>query len=196
MNKLNKIREILGVKVKLEQVKTSKGAILEAEVFEAGSSVFIVNEEDRIPVPVGEFELEDGRILSVAEEGVIASIGEAAEVEPEPEQEMEQETPVKKVIESVSKETQFEEVKAEVKEEEVEKVLFSDEQKEVIKSLFAEFMAEVKAEVTEETPVVELSEVEPIKHSPEKAVEVKVHKYGQNRRMSIEDRVIARLRSN
>ncbi len=54
----------------IEQV--TYGAVLEAEVFEAGNEVFVVSGEDRVPAPVGEHLLADGRVLVIAEEGVIA----------------------------------------------------------------------------------------------------------------------------
>jgi hypothetical protein len=84
---LNKVRTLLGLEVKLETMKLSDGvSTLEADAFEAGQPVFILTEdEQRIPVPVGEYELEDMRILVVIEEGVIAEVREAAEVEEEVE---------------------------------------------------------------------------------------------------------------
>ena len=77
---LNKVRSLLGMEVKLEQMKLTDGvSILEADVFEAGNEVFIVTEdEQKIPLPVGEYELEDMRVLVVTEEGLIAEIKEAA----------------------------------------------------------------------------------------------------------------------
>jgi len=87
---LNKVRVLLGMEVKLEQMKLGDGVtVLEAEMFEAGNEVFVVTEdEQKIPVPVGEYELEDGRILVVVEEGIIAEIKEK-EVEEEEVEEVE-----------------------------------------------------------------------------------------------------------
>jgi len=75
---INQIKTLLGMEVKLEQMKLMDGvSILEAESFEAGNEVFIVTEDDqRIPLPIGEYELEDGRILIVIEEGVISEVKE------------------------------------------------------------------------------------------------------------------------
>lgn len=51
--------------------------VLEAESFDAGVPVFIVAENgDKVPAPIGEHELEDGRILVITEEGMIAEIKE------------------------------------------------------------------------------------------------------------------------
>jgi hypothetical protein len=62
-------------KVELAQVKTANGeAIFDAEAFEIGNNVFIVTEEGMIPVPVGEYELEDGLKIKVDESGVIVEV--------------------------------------------------------------------------------------------------------------------------
>jgi len=71
--------------VKLAQMKLADGDVtIEAESFEAGQTVFIVNEDERVALPVGEYTLDDGSVLVVEEEGLIASIGE-----PQTEEEME-----------------------------------------------------------------------------------------------------------
>lgn len=52
--------------------------ILEAESFEDEQAVFIVTENgDKVPAPVGEHELEDGKILVITQEGIIAEIKDA-----------------------------------------------------------------------------------------------------------------------
>lgn len=64
--------------VQLATMKLANGVILEAESFEAGQNVFLIGEEDqKVAAPIGEHELEDGKILVVEEEGVIAEIREA-----------------------------------------------------------------------------------------------------------------------
>lgn len=79
--------------------------ILEAESFEAGQSVMIVAENgDKVPAPIGEHELEDGRILVITEEGKIAEIKEAMaeEVEtPESEIEVEVEMTTEEMIKAI-----------------------------------------------------------------------------------------------
>jgi len=55
--------------VKLEQQSLVNGTILEAESFESGKEVFIVTEDEKVALPLGDYELEDGRILKVEEEG-------------------------------------------------------------------------------------------------------------------------------
>ena len=92
---LNKVKEVLGVElsevpleVKLAQAELENGTIIESENFEAGAEVFIVTEDEKVAMPVGEYKLVDGESLIVEEEGIIASIGA---VEEAPEEEVEAE---------------------------------------------------------------------------------------------------------
>ncbi len=64
---INQIKTLLGMEVKLETMKLMDGiTVFEADTFEMDKEVFIVTEdEQKIPVPIGEYELEDGRILVV-----------------------------------------------------------------------------------------------------------------------------------
>ncbi len=181
MNVINEIKTLLGMEVKLAQMKLKDGVtVLEADAFETDNAIFIVNGEDRIPVPVGEYELEDGMILVVSVEGVIAEIKEAAVVEEEaPEAEVEVEveaqatapaTP-KRIVESVSKEMFFAEIeKLRTEIAELKSV------KEVVKE-------ELSSEVV----------VEPLTHSPEVKNEVKLNKISTNRQMTTQDIVMAKL---
>ena len=62
--------------VKLMSIMTSDGMeiMYEGETLEAGVTVFIENEGERVPLPVGDYELEDGSMLVVAEEGVVSEV--------------------------------------------------------------------------------------------------------------------------
>lgn len=198
IDKINSIKEILfgkeSTEIKLEQAKLDNGVMIEADSFEAGSPVFIVIEEDRQPLPPGDYALEDGTALIVQEEGVIFSVGEQKQTEEVMEEELKEEAPVKKVVES--KETHFK--KEEVKEE----ILFSKEQieaiKDVVKEAFVELNKETKEEVEEVKEVKEeLSEVKPMTHSPEKKTQkAKGFKYATNRRPGMKDRVAQMLWNN
>ena len=188
---LNKVRTLLGLEVKLETMKLSDGvSMLEADVFEAGQPVFILTEdEQRIPVPVGEYELEDMRILVVIEEGVIAEIREAAQVEeevveeaPAVEEEVEAATETapqaKKVIESIVKESFFSEIEALKKENE---------------ELKAQLSAQT-TEVAEEVAPVELSEEpKPISFNPENSQATDVFKFAAKRNATTMDTVLSRI---
>ena len=191
---LNKVRTLLGLEVKLETMKLSDGvSMLEAESFEAGQPVFILTEdEQRIPLPVGEYELEDGRILVVVEEGTISEIKEVSETEemPEaPEQEVpteaseveasEAEAPqAKKIVESIVKESFFSEIEALKKENE---------------ELKAKLSAQT-TEVAEEVAPVELSEEpKPISFNPENTQATDVFKFASKRNASTMDTVLNRI---
>lgn len=167
---LKEIKVTLGMEVKLEQMM-SGNATLEAEAFEAGQSVFVVNGEDRVPLPEGEYELENGQVLVVMEEGVIDSIKDMTEEEvvEETEEEMEAEAPQpKKVVESV--ETHFSKKdldtwKAELKAELLDalKQEFKNEG-EVVEEIPAS--EEVIEAVKETEEAVEEPATELHKHSP------------------------------
>jgi hypothetical protein len=187
---LNKVRTLLGLEVKLETMMLSDGvSMLEADAFEAGQPVFILTEdEQRIPVPVGEYELEDMRILVVIEEGVIAEIREAAQVEeevveetPAVEEEVEATTETaapKKTIESIVKESFFSEIEALKKENE---------------ELKAQLSAQTP-EVAEEVAPVELSEEpKPISFNPENSQATDVFKFAAKRNATTMDTVLSRI---
>lgn len=75
------IKEVLGmelseVKVELEERKLENGTRIEAESFEKGKSVFILTDDEKVAMPVGEYLFEDGTLLVVEEEGVIADVRE------------------------------------------------------------------------------------------------------------------------
>ena len=183
MNVVNQIKELLGMEVKLAQMKLQDGVtVIEAEAFEPEQAIFIVNGEDKVPMPVGEYMLEDGNVLKVEVEGIIASIEmpeeEAPEVEVEvettkKEEEMATEaaTP-KRVVESVTKEMFFSE----------------------IEKLRAE-IAELKLSKTEVVEAVELSndKIEVLSHNPDATNEVKLNLYSRKRNATTLDVVLSKL---
>ena len=182
---LNKVRTLLGIQVKFEQMKLENGAILEAEVFEAGAEIFVVADEERVAVPVGEYETEDSMVIVVAEEGIIAEV-KAVESEEAPaevvEEVVEEElatevaTP-KKVVKSISEETFFSEIKR---------------LEDIINSL-----KEPKVELSKEVEKVELSaepEVEGITHTPEAASAKKeLHLYAQKGKNTILNKIYSQI---
>lgn len=185
---INQIKTLLGMEVKLETMKLMDGiTIFEADAFEMDKEVFIVTEdEQKIPVPIGEYELEDGRILVVIEEGIISEIKEVATEEevieeeaPEVEVEVEAEaTPsAKKTIESIVKETFF---------AEIEKL--TNENIELKAKL--ENLSKVE-EVTNE--VTELADITPISFNPENTNEVDHMQFGNKRPKTLMDTIIEKL---
>ena len=161
---LGKIMELLNLQdeIKLESMKLENGTTIEAEAFEANQEVFIVTEEDeKIALPVGEYTLEDGRILVVAEEGIIAEVNEAGEPEAE-------EAPATEEVEEVEQAEEEQEMSYATKEELSAAVEEMKAMIEEIKAMMSPKEEEMAEEVAEE---VDLSADEPaakpIKHSPD-----------------------------
>ena len=78
-SKLNQIKELLNIQVKLEEMKLENGTIVTADSFEKDSELFIVTDDQQVAMPVGEYILEDGRLLVVSEEGIISDIRDVAD---------------------------------------------------------------------------------------------------------------------
>jgi len=183
-NVITEIKKLLGMEIKLEQMTLDNGTVLEAELFEAGQAVFIVSGEDRVAVPVGEYTLDNGMILTVEVEGEIKEIKEAIveapveEAAPEVEIEVEaaQTATAKKVIESTVKESHF-------SQEDV------DALKLEIESLKTELASMKNVEVTEG---VELS-AQPLTHNPDAKPNVEKVLFSQNRTMTTFDRVMNKI---
>jgi len=197
---LNKVRALLGMEVKLEQMKLTDGvSVLEADAFEAGNEVFIVTEDDqRIAVPVGEYDLENGMVLVVVEEGMIAEIKEKEEEEADEEEveveveggnkieeEMAAEAAPKKTIESIIKETFF---------SSMEKL---QAENDTLKAELAKFKAETPEVVAEEAAPVELAaeevEPKPIQHNPENAQPVELFKLAPRKTRTTIDSIFEKL---
>ena len=181
-NVITEIKKLLGMEIKLEQMALDNGTVIEAEMFEAGQPVFIVNGEDRVALPIGEYILDNGMILVVEVEGEIKEIREVAEEAPveeapvvEEEVEAAQTTAPKKVIESTVKESHF-------SQEEV------DALKAEIETLKTELASMKNVEVKE----VELT-AQPLTHNPDAKTEVKLNLYSQSREMSTLDRVMNKI---
>jgi hypothetical protein len=187
---LNEVKTLLGMEVKLAQMQLDNGTVLEADAFEAGNNVMIVTADGNVALPIGEYTLEDGRILVCEQEGVIMDINDAQTEEAmpesnhpaaeaaEPQMAMEEQTPsAKKIIETISKESFFSEIETLKKE--------NLELKEQLLKL-----SEVKEEV-----VVENNEpaAEPIAFNPENKKPVQLMQYGKNRPKTIMDSVISKI---
>ena len=188
---LNKIKTYLGEdttdivaqeKVELATAKLDNGTVLEAEAFEAGNEIFIITENDKVALPSGSYTMEDGKMLVVAEEGIIAEIKDLDEAPAEDEVEAEEElgyvtkeelaeavSEIKAMIEDMKKEEMSEEV---VEEAEVE--------------LSEELPQEVKEELSEPA-------AEPIAHNPEQKNNNIGVKFAQNRRQTTLDKVLSKI---
>jgi hypothetical protein len=192
-SKKNLIKAALGFQVNLAQMKLEDGVtIIEAESFEPEFSVGIVTADGIVPLPVGEYKLEDGKILVVALEGIISEIKEEMPEEVAPEEapvvevEVEAETQApspKRIVESVSKETFFAEIEklrtelsAQISEVKAENEALKAE-KEVL---------EVKLNAQEEG-------AEPIVQNPEPEQNQEGFTFGQNRPETIQDSVYSKI---
>ena len=195
---ISKIKEVLNLseEVKLEQQALENGTVLEAEAFESGNEVFIVTEDEKVAVPVGEYELEDGRILVVAEEGLIAEIKETeTEEETEEVEEVEAKEDEKEVYatkeELAEVKSMLEEIKAMLEPKEEMSAddlgnLMTEELCKHEKVELSEVPEEVQAELNEPA-------AEPIKANPETKQNLSKFNISANRRMSTLDRVMAKF---
>lgn len=186
------------MEVKLEQMKLADGmTVIEADSFDPEMAVVIVTEdEQKIPLPVGEYELENGRILVVAVEGIIAEVKEApAQEEEAPMEQPEAEVPVeaeaevevsnpKKTVESIIKETFFSEMEA-----------LKLENEELKSKLETFSKVEPTTEVTTEeaTEKVELEEVKPISFNPEKTNPTEFFKLASKKPRTTMDVILEKL---
>ena len=196
-NVIEKIKDVLNLneEVKLEQAKLDNGTVIEADSFESGVEVFIVTEDEKVALPIGEYVLEDGKILVVAEEGLISEIkdAEAEEVEEVEEVEAAEEE------ESLGYATKEE--LAEVKDmiEEIKAMLEPKEDlSEDLGNLLTEELAKHEKVELNEVPVevqAELNEpsAEPIVSNPEVNKAISKFSVSKNRKSTTIDRVMARL---
>lgn len=190
---LNQVKNLLGVElsdIQLAELKLENGTVLEADAFESGKEVFIRTEDEKVALPVGEYELEDNRILVVEEEGLIKEI--KAEEHGDDEEKKEEEVD----MEYVSRE----EFKKEIDEIKgmIEKMMdHGDKKKEEMSSQVAEQVSLAVTEVLNEQEVLkeELSApaVEPLKHNPEVETSNFKVKFAQKRGDSTLDRVMKNI---
>jgi hypothetical protein len=176
---LSSIRE-----VKFEQMTLENGAVLEAESFEAGNEVFVLSGDDRVAAPVGEHLLEDGRVLVITEEGVIAEIKEAAAEAEEVEVEVEAEAPTE-----LAEEVEEAPAVVAIIEKVLEEIAMMREEMKGMREEMGgyakkEEMSAIKAELSA-APAAK-----PIKHNPETK---QVQKMSANRPEKTIDRVLARM---
>lgn len=216
---LNKIKAILDIQVRLEDRKLENGTVITAEAFSQGKEVFIKSDDEKVKMPIGEYELESGEVLVVKEEGLI---DELKEIElGYGEKEMEEEDGDRKEEADVAdwkgmekriqnledaiadlkkdKESNSEKVEEVDTKEELSKVDFdvegitvNEESKEVKVNAAEEVKKDVVEEVKEE---LSKPAADPIKHSPETNTgeRPKGFTFSQNKQQSIKDRIFEKL---
>tara|TARA_B110000483_G_scaffold157642_1_gene187118 strand:+ start:2937 stop:3533 length:597 start_codon:yes stop_codon:yes gene_type:complete len=188
---LKKVKEVLGVElseekeIKLAQAELENGTIIESEAFEPNSEVFIVTEDEKVPLPVGEYKLVDGETLIVEQEGVISSIGAVEEAPVEEEVEAEDEKPKEEMGYATKEE--LEEVKKVV--EEIKAILDPKQEEE---EMSEEADTSVKSEETT-TKTVYAEKVEKVNHNPETETKKQTSLYSQKRSGNTLDRVMQKI---
>jgi len=212
---LNQIKTLLNIEVKLEEMKLENGTIVESDSFEKGKEIFIKTDDERVALPVGEYILEDSRLLIISEEGIIDDVRDVSDEAPQKEEEevtedledkddnyeddgkeadVEDWAGMEKRIKNL--EDAISDLKSKVggkdmEEEEVEMEEDDVSRQPKSRTIKEEFNKEVEEKVKEE---LSKPATNPIKHSPEKKENKnKGYLYSQKRVGTALDRVLARL---
>ena len=198
---LNDIKTLLNIEVKLEDMKLENGTVITTEALEKGNEVFIVTDDEKVAMPVGEYILEDGKLLIVEEEGIIADVRDVSDEVPAKEEEdvtedLEEEADVADWKGMEKRIQNLEDAIADLKgdkvekSEDVEEEEMSTDSKMKSRTITEKFSEEVEnIEVKEE---VELS-AKPIKHNPESGTTKKRVEFGKGRFNTTLDRVLNKL---
>ena len=201
---LNEIKTLLNIEVKLEEQKLENGTVVSAEAFEKDNEIFIVTDDEKIAMPVGEYLLEDGRLVVVEAEGLIADVREVSDEVPAKEEEVEETEDLEEEKkeeekmadvadwEGMEKRIQnLEDAIASLKKEDVEMGVENGGLKS--RTVKEEFAEEVTEEIKEEVKE-ELAAVKPIKHNPEASTPQKKQvQFAKGQFNTTLDRVLSKL---
>ena len=209
---LNQIKTLLNIEVKLEETKLENGTIVSAESFEKGKEIFIVTDDEKVAMPVGEYLLEDGRLVVVEEEGVIGDVREVSDEVPAKETEEGEEITEDLAEEEEKKEEEMADVAdwegmekriqnledaiADLKADKESKMQEEEMSNEVQSPLKSRTVKEEFSEEIPEEVKTELSEAaaKPIKHNPEsKSKTINKVEFGKGKFTSTLDRVLNKL---
>jgi hypothetical protein len=171
-------------------MKLDNGTAIEADSFESGVEVFIVTEDEKVALPIGEYTLEDGKLLVVVEEGVISEIKEE-EAEEEVEETEEEEVEVEAADEEVTYATkeELDEVKSLV--EEIKAMLEPKEDlSEEVGNLLTEELSKHELSLEKE---LGMPSAAPIVSNPEAKKTISKFSVSKNRKSTTIDRVMNRL---
>ena len=194
---LNEIKTLLNIEVKLMEMKLENGTIVSAEAFEKGNEIFIVTDDEKVAMPVGEYILEDGKLLVVEEEGMIADMREVSDEVPAKEEiteDLEEEEKKEEEMEERKEEADVADWKGmEKRIQNLEDAIADLKKDKVEAEEEVEMTEEVKEEIVEEVKE-ELSAVKPIKHNPEaKAPQKTQVQFGKGQFNTTLDRVLSKL---
>ena len=192
---LKNIKTFLGeeiqeeVKVELAQAKLENGTVVESESFKAGDEIFIITDDEKVAMPVGEYVMEDGKLLVIEEEGIIADYRVVSDDVPQKEDELEEKEEEKK--EEMDEEAAVDDwAGMEKRIKNLEDAIADIKSKMGEKEDFKKVEEQVKQELSE-TPAAE-----PISHSPEVDNKKINLKYAQNRKQTSLDRVLSKMYNN
>ena len=212
---LNKIKTIIGgielteevKEIQLAEMKLQNGTVVEAEEFKEGEAIFIKSDDERIAMPVGEYVLEDGKLLVVEEEGIIADMRDVSDDVPAKEEASEEEVKEEMAEEELDEEAavydwegmekrikNLEDAIADLKADKVD----APKEVEATAELSEEIKEEIKEDVDVETVKEELSAVEtvaPVKHNPEAKNESKFTLKKNNYPKTLQSRIYEKLNS-
>ena len=204
---LNKIKTIIGgielteevKEIQLAEMKLQNGTVVEAEEFKEGEAIFIKSDDERIAMPVGEYVLEDGKLLVVEEEGIIADMRDVSDDVPakeeaseeEVKEEMEEEADVADWKGMEKRIKNLEDAIADLKADKVD----APEEVEATAELSEEVKEEIKEDVNEEVELSAVETVTPVKHNPEAKNESKFTLKKNNYPETLQSRIYAKLNS-
>ena len=173
------------VKTELAQAELKEGTTIEADSFEEGQAVFIITEDgEKIPMPEGSYELEDGRKVEVNDSSMIVSIGTGEEKaeEAEGEGEGEAEEVEQEAKEEMSEKAEGEATEVEAKEDEKAEMGDMDKLREELRQYVREVVMEAmqeKEEMSSEEAAPEASAEETEEKVEDKPEEVAVEASAQ-----------------
>lgn len=174
------------VKVELAQAKLENGTIVESSSFEKGDEIFIVTDDEKVAMPIGEYVMEDGKLLVVEEEGIIADYRVVSDDVPQKEDEMKEEELVDDGKEAAVDDWAGMEKRIKNLEDAIADLKSRLGEKED----FEKVEEQVKQELSE-TPAAE-----PISHTPEVENKKINLKYATKRTQNSLDRVLSKMYNN
>lgn len=191
---LKQIKTMLKSRLGLAQMTLEDGeTVIEAESFVAGEAVFIVSDDERIALPIGEYTKSDGGLIIVTEEGTIAEVRDDMESDTKEDEEIKEEQLEDVVVEDVPEEAATE----------IESIV------EAVVDVIAPIIAEVKEQVEELKKKLESTDEDtkekekmsrqkparkPMKHNPETTRKAAQTLYSQNAgNHTTKDRVFNKL---
>lgn len=210
---LNKIKTIIGgielteevKEVQLAEMKLQNGTVVEAEEFKKDEAIFIKSDEERIAMPVGEYVLEDGKLLVVEEEGIIADMRDVSDDVPAKEEASEEEVKEEMAEEAdvadwKGMEKRIKNLEDAIADLKADKVEASEDIKEetkedIVEEVKEELTEEIKEDVNEEVELSAVETVAPVKHNPEAKNESKFTLKKNNYPETLQSRIYAKLNS-